>query len=70
MNHNVGNLDRLVRGIAGFAMAGSPLVLPLPGALGIGLGMMGMYLVLTAVFGRCLGYRLLGRSTCAIGPGR
>ncbi len=71
MNHNVGSLDRTIRGIAGIAMASSAFVLPLPfPALGVALGAMGGYLVLTALFGRCLGYRMMGRSTCALGPGR
>ncbi|MEO7092239.1 MAG: DUF2892 domain-containing protein [Polyangiales bacterium] len=67
MNHNVGTLDRFARGLGGLAMAGSPFVLALPSpALSIGLGATGVYLALTAVFGRCLGYRLMGRSTCAV----
>lgn len=71
MNHNVGSLDRTIRGIAGIAMASSAFVLPLPSpALGVALGATGGYLVLTALFGRCLGYRMMGRSTCALGPGR
>ena len=71
MNHNVGSLDRIMRVILGIAMASSAAVLQLPSpASAIGLGMMGGYLVLTAMFGRCVGYRLMGRSTCALGSGR
>jgi len=63
MNHNVGSLDRIVRALAGIAMAGSAFVLPLPAALV--LGATGGVLVLTALSARCPGYWLLGRSTCA-----
>lgn len=71
MNHNVGSPDRVLRAIAGVAMASSPFVLPLPSlALGVALGAVGGYLALTALVGRCLGYRLMGRSTCALGTGR
>jgi hypothetical protein len=71
MNHNVGSLDRIIRLLAGAAMASSPFVLALPHpAISIIVALAGLTMVLTALTGHCPGYRLMGRSTCSIGPRR
>jgi len=63
---NVGTMDRLGRaGAAALLLACSALA-PLPFWARMGLmAAPGLYLLATALFGTCLGYRLMGRSTCA-----
>jgi hypothetical protein len=65
MKKNVGSLDRLMRVVAGLAMLAGAAFAPLPLAVRLaGLGMMGAYLLFTAVAGTCAGYHLMGKSTC------
>jgi len=67
MKHNVGTPDRIVRALAGLAMLACSVMAPLPLLMRVGaLGVTGGYLLLSALIGSCLGYRLIGRSTCAI----
>jgi hypothetical protein len=71
MTRNLGTGDRILRTFVGIAMVVFAVVLPLPLGLRVGvLGAMGIYLALTSVVGSCLGYRLLGKSTCPLEPGR
>jgi hypothetical protein len=71
MKHNVGNLDRVLRALGGAAMVATAGIAPLPFLVRVGaFGAMGGYLLFTAIAGTCLGYRLMGRSTCALEPGR
>jgi Protein of unknown function (DUF2892) len=65
MARNLGNADRILRvsgaaAVAVCAVAGpfSPLV-----RLGV-FGGTAVYLLLTALVGTCVGYRLMGKSTC------
>jgi hypothetical protein len=60
MKHNVGTTDRILRGTIGLGMVASSIVTPVP----IVVGVMGGYLALTSLAGSCLGYRMMGRSTC------
>ena len=67
MKTNVGTADRVLRAFVGIAMLVCSVILPLPViARTTVLGGMGAYLVLTSLVGSCLGYRLLGRSTCPV----
>jgi Protein of unknown function (DUF2892) len=68
MKKNLGNADRMLR-VAGACGAASCAVLaPYPLALRLGLfGGTAIYLLLTAFSGTCLGYRLMGKSTCPTG---
>jgi hypothetical protein len=67
---NVGTLDRLARALAAALSVAAAFALPLSLPWAIGLGGMGVYLLGTALVGSCLGYRLMGRSTCGVvGPG-
>lgn len=70
MIRNVGNKDRLFRVFAALPLLVcsvlAPLA-PLPRILAFGLP--GVYLVFSALAGTCLGYRLMGRSTCEIRRG-
>ena len=60
MKHNVGTADRIARAVLGIGVLASSIVGPVP----LVVGAMGGYLVLSALAGSCVGYRLMGRSTC------
>lgn len=65
MKKNVGGSDRALRVLGAAAMLMVAVMSPWPLAVRVaGFGAMGMYLLFTAVAGTCLGYRLMGRSTC------
>lgn len=71
MKRNVGNGERLLRGVGGIAMASCAVMSPLPLAARLGtFGVLGGYLLLSAFAGTCLGYTLMGKSTCPIEPRR
>jgi hypothetical protein len=70
MTLNIGNIDRIARLVIGLALLASPL-LNIPAirsssALAYTSMGVGLILTLTAVFGFCPIYRILGRSTCKI----
>jgi DUF2892 family protein len=65
MTKNLGNADRVLRIVGATAATCCAVLSPFP--LGVRLGVFGgtaLYLVLTALAGTCLGYRLIGKSTC------
>jgi hypothetical protein len=64
MIKNVGSLDRALRSIGALALLLGALLAPLHVGLRAGLGVMGAYMALTALAGTCLGYRMLGMSSC------
>ena len=67
MKLNVGNSDRLLRALGAVAMLTCAVVAPFPLLVRIAVhGVPGVYLLLTALFGRCLGYSLLGKSSCPL----
>jgi hypothetical protein len=67
MKRNVGNNERILRALAGLMLVVGAVVAPWSPAIRFGgLGLMGAYLMFTAVAGSCLGYRLMGRSTCPL----
>ncbi len=67
MKHNVGTADRLLRLVVAVAMLVSAVVAPVSLAVRVGLlGGMGAYMLITALAGTCLGYRMMGRSTCPL----
>ena len=61
MQTNVGNLDRIARVVIGLILLSLPLWLDSPWRW---LGLIGIMPLATGLAGRCLGYRLLGVSTC------
>jgi hypothetical protein len=67
MKRNVGTVDRAVRAVGAAALmiggVAAPLPLPLPARVAL-FGAMAAYLAFTALAGTCLGYGLLGKSTC------
>ncbi len=69
MTRNVGSRDRTMRAFAAVLLLTCSVAAPLPLEVRIaGFGVLGAYLLLTALAGSCLGYRLLGRSTCPVEP--
>lgn len=59
MKTNIGNLDRVVRGVGGVALIG----LAAAGTIGVW-GYVGVIPLLTAVVGSCPLYTLIGVTTC------
>jgi Protein of unknown function (DUF2892) len=67
MKKNVGRYDRVFRALGGTMMVACSILAPLPLVARVaGLGMMGAYLLYTAVAGSCVGYHLMGKSTCPL----
>jgi hypothetical protein len=65
MKQNVGTADRVARVAAALGLFTCAALAPLP--LGVRLAAfppVAVYLLFTAVAGTCLGYSLLGKSTC------
>ena len=66
MKRNVGSGERVLRGAGGLAMLTCTVVAPLSLAARLGVfGVTGAYLLVSAFAGTCLGYTLLGKSTCS-----
>lgn len=67
MKQNAASWDRGLRAIFGLAMLAGAVLSPLPLiARVLGLGGLGAYLLGSALVGTCLGYRLMGISTCPV----
>jgi hypothetical protein len=68
MTRNLGNVDRFLRLVgavaAGVCAAIAPFSLPVRLLVFAGTG---VYLLATALAGTCVGYRLMGKSTCSVG---
>jgi hypothetical protein len=65
MKRNVGSLDRIMRAVAALAMLACAVMAPLPLVVrACAFGVVGGYLLLSALVGSCAGYSLIGRSTC------
>ena len=70
MTRNAASWDRVLRALGGVAMMVGGVFAPLPLLVRVlALGGLGIYLVGTALVGSCLGYRLMGISTCPATPG-
>jgi Protein of unknown function (DUF2892) len=66
MSQNLGNPDRIARVLAAIAMVGTSVIVPLPLVGQIGLALTGVYMLGTSLVGTCLGYKLMGVSTCPV----
>ncbi len=67
MLRNVGNADRLGRFIVSLAMSTCFFMAPLPLPVRLAAFLVpALYVLGTALAGHCIGYRLLGRSTCPL----
>jgi len=64
MKTNVGSIDRALRALGALATILGMFLAPVPTGVRLGLGATGVYLLLSALAGTCLGYRLMGLSTC------
>ncbi len=65
MNVNVGSMERVLRMIAGIALIAFALGYVFPATGWNWVGWIGVVPILTALFGWCPLYALLGVSTCA-----
>jgi hypothetical protein len=69
MKKNVSSRERALRVVAGGGMLACSVLAPLPmllRALAFGAG--GLYMIGTALAGTCLGYKMMGISTCSVDP--
>lgn len=65
MVKNLGKGDRAARALAVVGLMVGSIFAPLPLLVRVsGFGLMAVYLLYTALSGTCLGYALLGKSTC------
>lgn len=70
MKKNLGTMDRLVRTVFALAMLTCSVIAPLPFLLRVlALGGSGAYLLFSALAGSCVGYHLIGKSSCAVESG-
>jgi Protein of unknown function (DUF2892) len=64
---NLGSKDRLARVLGALPLAVCSVMAPFPLPLRLGLmALPAVYLLGTALVGSCLGYKLMGRSTCEV----
>lgn len=70
MKSNVGRSDRILRAAGAAVMAICALMAPLSPGLRAAFGVLAVYMLVTVVAGRCIGYSLMGKSTCRIGAER
>ncbi len=67
MKQNAATWDRALRAVSGVSMLAGSVLAPLPLLVRIfALGIGGAYMLGTAVAGSCLGYRMIGISTCPL----
>ena len=66
LNQNLGNVDRALRAIAAVALLIASIIAPLPLMAAVGLALTGVYMIGTSLVGTCIGYKLIGVSTCPI----
>lgn len=67
MTKNVGLVDRALRAVAAISMGLCAVLAPLPVVVRVPLfAALGAYMLWTSLSGTCLGYRLMGRSTCPV----
>ena len=70
MSKNVGNVDRVIRIIIGIVLIAFAIRIGFPDTGWNWVGWIGVVPILTAAFGMCPLYSLLGLSTCATRPVR
>lgn len=66
MSKNLGNLDRTMRVVGAIVSFVLAFTLPVPLIAQIAIGLNGVYLLGSSLVGTCLGYKLIGVSTCPI----
>jgi len=71
MIRNVGNLDRFARATTAAALAACSFLAPFPlETRMLAFAVPAVYLLFTALKGSCLGYRMMGSSTCPASASR
>lgn len=69
MKKNVANWERTIRAMAGLGMLACAAMAPFSLQLRLAsFGVVGLYMLGTALAGTCLGYKLMGRSSCPASP--
>lgn len=66
MSQNLGNADRIARVLAALALFAASALAPVPLVAQVLMALNGVYLVGSSLVGTCLGYKLIGVSTCPI----
>jgi hypothetical protein len=67
MKRNLGSVDRLLRFAGAAALGTCALFAPYPPLVrSLVFGISSCYLLFTALAGTCLGYKLIGKSTCPV----
>ncbi|UJR82163.1 YgaP family membrane protein [Sandaracinus amylolyticus] len=66
MGRNVGGWDRAARAVGALGMIVCAVIAPMPLVARVGLVVIALYVTGTALVGTCLGYRLMGKSTCPV----
>ena len=66
MVHNLGSADRIARVVGAVALFAAAVAAPVPFLAQLALALTGVYMVGTSLVGTCLGYKLIGVSTCPI----
>lgn len=66
MNQNLGNADRIARILVAIAGLLAVVATPLALAVKVVIALNVLYLVGSSLVGTCLGYKLIGVSTCPI----
>jgi hypothetical protein len=65
MKRNLGGVDRVFRALGAAALLTCGVLAPLPlGVRMLAFGTPGVYLLISALTGMCLGYRWMSKSTC------
>ena len=66
MTQNIGTRDRTVRAVASLVFFACTVAAPFPIHVRIfAFAIPGIYMMGTVLVGTCVGYKLMGRSTCA-----
>jgi len=63
---NLGNADRALRATVAVALFVATFIAPVPLMVAVGLALTGAYMIGTTLVGTCLGYKLMGVSTCPV----
>ncbi|QSQ22926.1 DUF2892 domain-containing protein [Pyxidicoccus parkwayensis] len=66
MARNVGKVDRVLRAVAAVGLGVCAVVAPVDGWVRGLMVAQGLYFLGTSLAGSCLGYRLMGKSTCPV----
>ena len=67
MNKNLGRVDRILRLVAAVPLTACAFLAPLVAPIRlVAFGLPAGYMLLTALAGTCVGYALIGRSTCPV----